>query len=92
MRGIIKPGMLVIDMCETLENMVRKLIKENGLEAGIAFPDRVLLKLVMSLANNIICHVLCSIPTSYTTTLLTRVTAHWTNSSGDKTVLQFIDA
>nr|CAB3479853.1 unnamed protein product [Digitaria exilis] len=38
MRSIIKPGMLMIDMCETLENMVRKLIKENGLQAGIAFP------------------------------------------------------
>ena len=38
MRSIIKPGMLMIDLCETLENMVRKLIKENGLQAGIAFP------------------------------------------------------
>ena len=28
----------MIDLCETLENMVRKLIKENGLQAGIAFP------------------------------------------------------
>jgi methionyl aminopeptidase len=34
----LKPGMLMIDLCETLENMVRKLIKENGLQAGIAFP------------------------------------------------------
>lgn len=25
-------------MCETLENTVRKLIDENGLDAGIAFP------------------------------------------------------
>uniref|UniRef100_K3ZFD7 Peptidase M24 domain-containing protein n=1 Tax=Setaria italica TaxID=4555 RepID=K3ZFD7_SETIT len=38
MRSIVKPGMLMIDLCETLENMVRKLIKENGLQAGIAFP------------------------------------------------------
>jgi len=38
MRSIIKPGMLMVDLCETLENMVRKLIKENGLQAGIAFP------------------------------------------------------
>ncbi|CAL4899714.1 unnamed protein product [Urochloa decumbens] len=38
MRNIVKPGMLMIDLCETLENMVRKLIKENGLQAGIAFP------------------------------------------------------
>jgi len=38
MRSIIKSGMLMIDLCETLENMVRKLIKENGLQAGIAFP------------------------------------------------------
>lgn len=26
------------ELCETLENTVRKLISENGLEAGIAFP------------------------------------------------------
>ncbi|CAL9185553.1 unnamed protein product [Musa hybrid cultivar] len=38
MRSILKPGMLMIDLCETLENMVRRLIKENGLQAGIAFP------------------------------------------------------
>ncbi|KAF7101321.1 hypothetical protein CFC21_102689 [Triticum aestivum] len=38
MRSIIKPGMLMMELCETLENMVRKLIKENGLQAGIAFP------------------------------------------------------
>ncbi|KAI3888531.1 hypothetical protein MKW92_035060 [Papaver armeniacum] len=38
MRSIIKPGILMIDMCETLENTVRKLISENGLQAGIAFP------------------------------------------------------
>ncbi|WMV06918.1 hypothetical protein MTR67_000303 [Solanum verrucosum] len=37
-RQIAKPGMLMIDLCETLENMVRKLISENGLQAGIAFP------------------------------------------------------
>ncbi|KAG9141336.1 hypothetical protein Leryth_001801 [Lithospermum erythrorhizon] len=38
MRKIMKPGMLMTDLCETLENMVRKLISENGLQAGIAFP------------------------------------------------------
>ncbi|KAF3550758.1 hypothetical protein DY000_02002464 [Brassica cretica] len=37
-RSIMKPGMLMIDICETLENTVRKLISENGLQAGIAFP------------------------------------------------------
>ncbi|KAG0498720.1 hypothetical protein HPP92_003411 [Vanilla planifolia] len=37
-RSILKPGILMIDLCETLENMVRKLIKEDGLESGIAFP------------------------------------------------------
>jgi len=26
------------DLCETLENTVRKLISEDGLQAGIAFP------------------------------------------------------
>lgn len=37
-RTIAKPGVLMIDMCETLESTVRRLIEENGLEAGIAFP------------------------------------------------------
>ena len=37
-RSIAKPGMLMTDLCETLENTVRKLILENGLQAGIAFP------------------------------------------------------
>ncbi|KAF5182945.1 Methionine aminopeptidase [Thalictrum thalictroides] len=37
-RSILKPGMLMVDLCETLENTVRKLISENGLQAGIAFP------------------------------------------------------
>ena len=37
-RSIVKPGMLMTDICETLEDTVRKLISENGLKAGIAFP------------------------------------------------------
>ncbi|XP_020530611.1 methionine aminopeptidase 2B isoform X2 [Amborella trichopoda] len=37
-RSIVKPGILMIDLCEKLEDMVRKLISENGLQAGIAFP------------------------------------------------------
>lgn len=28
----------MVELCETLENMVRKLIKESGLQSGIAFP------------------------------------------------------
>uniref|UniRef100_A0A0E0LXI2 Methionine aminopeptidase 2 n=1 Tax=Oryza punctata TaxID=4537 RepID=A0A0E0LXI2_ORYPU len=39
MRSILKPGMLMIDLCETLENTVRKLIKENGLEAAHWTPN-----------------------------------------------------
>eukprot|EP00002_Diphylleia_rotans_P013874 TRINITY_DN26_c0_g1_i1.p1 TRINITY_DN26_c0_g1~~TRINITY_DN26_c0_g1_i1.p1 ORF type:complete len:491 (-),score=134.25 TRINITY_DN26_c0_g1_i1:236-1708(-) len=38
MRGIIKPGIKLFDMCETLENTVRLLNEANGLDAGIAFP------------------------------------------------------
>ena len=37
-RTIAKPGILMVDLCETLENSVRQLIEENGLTAGIAFP------------------------------------------------------
>ncbi|CAI5497546.1 unnamed protein product [Closterium sp. Naga37s-1] len=38
MRRVIKPGMLMTDLCETLEDTVRRLIAANGLHAGIAFP------------------------------------------------------
>jgi len=38
MQSIIKPGMLMTDMCEQLEDLNRKLVQENGLKAGIAFP------------------------------------------------------
>eukprot|EP00897_Mesotaenium_endlicherianum_P002570 jgi/Mesen1/2340/ME000155S01429 len=38
MRTYAKPGVAMVDICETLENMVRKLIVENGLQASIAFP------------------------------------------------------
>lgn len=34
----IKPGMTMIEICEKLEDCSRKLIKENGLYAGLAFP------------------------------------------------------
>ncbi|KAG6544363.1 hypothetical protein Mapa_014197 [Marchantia paleacea] len=37
-RKYAKPGVAMVDICETLEDMVRKLIAENGLKAGIAFP------------------------------------------------------
>ena len=38
MRSIIKPGIDMTYMVETLEDTVRKLIQAKGLEAGIAFP------------------------------------------------------
>jgi methionyl aminopeptidase len=34
----VKPGMKMIDICEELESTARRLINENGLEAGLAFP------------------------------------------------------
>jgi len=34
----IKPGMKLFDICNTIENTVRRLIQEKDLEAGIAFP------------------------------------------------------
>jgi len=33
-----KPGMKMIDICNELESTARKLINENGLKAGLAFP------------------------------------------------------
>ncbi|XP_037960689.1 methionine aminopeptidase 2B [Teleopsis dalmanni] len=38
MQKFIKPGMTMIEICEELENTARRLINENGLEAGLAFP------------------------------------------------------
>lgn len=40
-RDIIKPGVKLIDLCNNLENTARRLIKENGLESGLAFPTGV---------------------------------------------------
>ncbi|VVB09888.1 unnamed protein product [Arabis nemorensis] len=34
-RSIVKPEMLMTDIRETLENSVRKLISENGLQAEV---------------------------------------------------------
>ncbi|KAA0202117.1 hypothetical protein HAZT_HAZT001950 [Hyalella azteca] len=34
----VKAGTSCMDICDTIENMNRKLIKENGLSAGLAFP------------------------------------------------------
>jgi len=34
----VKPGMTMIQICEELESTARKLINENGLKAGLAFP------------------------------------------------------
>ena len=35
---MILPGIKLIDMCEKLEECNRRLVKENGLQAGIGFP------------------------------------------------------
>ncbi|XP_051249134.1 methionine aminopeptidase 2 [Dicentrarchus labrax] len=37
-RSFMKPGMTMIEICERLEDCSRKLIKENKLNAGLAFP------------------------------------------------------
>ncbi|KAJ6219859.1 hypothetical protein RDWZM_005671 [Blomia tropicalis] len=38
MQSYIKPGMTMFEICEKLEETSRKLIGENGLDAGLAFP------------------------------------------------------
>ena len=35
MHKYIKPGILLIDMCETLENLTRTLVTENGLQVRL---------------------------------------------------------
>jgi methionyl aminopeptidase len=41
MQNYIKPGMTMIEICEELEKTSRCLIKEKGLDAGLAFPTGV---------------------------------------------------
>lgn len=41
MKSYIKPGMKLIHICETLEGISRRMIKEDGLKAGLAFPTGV---------------------------------------------------
>jgi len=48
-QSIVKPGMRLIDFCESLEEMNRRLVQENGLQAGIGFPTGVSL-------NNVAAH------------------------------------
>ena len=38
LRSWVKPGMKLIDICERLEGVSRKMIAEDGLNAGPAFP------------------------------------------------------
>ena len=53
MRSIVEPGMLLTDICETLEITARTLISEKGLKAGIAFPTGCSLnRLVLTYAFN----------------------------------------
>lgn len=35
---LIRPGKRLIDICEAIEDMNRFLVKENGIQAGQAFP------------------------------------------------------
>ncbi|KAJ8606927.1 hypothetical protein CTAYLR_008624 [Chrysophaeum taylorii] len=37
-QSFIKPGILLTDMCERIEETNRKLVEERGLQAGIGFP------------------------------------------------------
>jgi hypothetical protein len=49
------------DLCETLENTVRKLISEDGLQAGIAFPTGCSLNwynVILSFSILTVCYVL----------------------------------
>lgn len=41
MQHFIRPGMTMIEICEELEKTARCLIKEKGLDAGLAFPTGV---------------------------------------------------
>eukprot|EP01133_Synstelium_polycarpum_P005654 gene5654-6524_t len=62
--SIIKPGLPLLELVESLENASKTLLKANGLKSGIAFP---------------------------TGLSLNHIAAHWTPSTGDKTVLGYDD-
>ncbi|CAF2140426.1 hypothetical protein HID58_006087 [Brassica napus] len=81
-RSIAKPGMLMTDICETLEDTVRKLISENSQLVLVGF-NFIFLSTIhySSLLPMFICDGF----------LTSRVAAHWIPNSGDNTVLPYDD-
>ncbi|KAL3900265.1 MAG: hypothetical protein SGPRY_012491, partial [Prymnesium sp.] len=83
MQTVVKPGILMTEMCEELENLNRKLVQENGLKASHTLP--------LSSASSLLgsaCQAGIAFPTGCS---INHVAAHWTPNSGDKTVLQYGD-
>jgi len=70
--------------------MVRKLISENGLQAGIAFPTGCSLNWYSDGFCVQLYLILLDV-SSFSLHLFFRVAAHWTPNTGDKTVLQYDD-
>lgn len=92
----VKPGMTMIQICEELENTARKLIGENGLEAGLAFPTGMLL------THTHTTPIACDFRNGYLWFFfffsswnlgcsLNHCAAHYTPNAGDTTVLQYDD-
>ena len=81
-RSIAKPGMLMTDICETLEDTVCKLISENSQLVLVGF-NFIFLSTIhySSLLPMFICDGF----------LTSRVAAHWIPNSGDNTVLPYDD-
>lgn len=79
-QSFIKPGMLMTDICERLENASRALIDESGtLERGGFTTAHVFRQLITAGL---------AFPTGCS---LNNCAAHWTPNKGDKTVLQYDD-
>jgi len=87
---IIKPGIRLIDMCNQIEDMNRKLIQENGLKAGIAFPTGCRYRRDSNSSSN--ARHLTSIDRSIALVCsINHVAAHYTPNTGDETVLNYGD-
>jgi len=86
MEGIIKPGMRLIDICEQLENMNRKLVKVS--ETALSHAATPTHKLTPGLLQENGLQAGIAFPTGCS---LNQVAAHYTPNSGDNTVLGYDD-
>ena len=97
MQSVIKPGMLMTDICEQLENLNRTLVQVCDLPTSTSATSPPFSHLLLLCHTCSLCRTLVqenglkagiAFPTGCS---INHVAAHWTPNSGDKTVLQYGD-